>query len=297
MRNDALSLSQVLKVLEPERTEAGQFRGRCLDLGWGYAFGGQFMAQALAAAEQTVEEDRAAHSLHGYFLRAGDVRKPVIYQVNRLRDGKSFATRRVDAIQDGCAVFTMTASFQCEEVAFEHQDLKPHTPGPEGLLSQAEIVRNYIDRIRDAAGGNLWFERAIDIRPVDPVDILNPEEKPPRRRVWYRALDTLPCRPALHRYLLAFLSDLHLLSVAMQPHALIWNTPGLQTASLDHAIWFHRPFRMDEWLLYVMDSPSASGARGLARGHFFTEDGRLVASTAQEGLIRMRTRVCEGPAS
>ncbi|MGY8638503.1 acyl-CoA thioesterase II [Bradyrhizobium sp. 14AA] len=287
VQSKAVPLSQMLDVLVPEQTEADQFRGHSLDWGMPYVFGGQFVAQALAAAELTVRKDQSAHSMHGYFLRAGDASKPVIYQVDRLRDGKSFATRRVDAMQDGRAIFTLTASFQCEEAAFEHQDLKPKVPGPENLLSHREVVRKYVDRTPGAIGRDLWIESAIEVRPVGLDDILTREAKPPLHRVWCRAVDKLPCSPALHRYLLALLSDVQLMSVAMQPHALTWDTPGLQATSLDHAIWFHRPFRMDEWLLHVMESPSASGARGFARGQFFTKDGRLVASTSQESLMRL----------
>ncbi|MGY4362904.1 acyl-CoA thioesterase-2 [Bradyrhizobium sp. i1.3.1] len=285
----AASLKDVLNDLEPERIATDRFSGRSLNLKWGYVFGGQFVAQALSAAQQTVREDQAAHSVHGYFLQAGDERKPVTYKVERIRDGKSFATRRVDAIQDDRTVFTLTASFQREEAGLEHQDLMPPTSGPEGLLSQAQIARKYLDSQPGAAGEQLSFERAIEIRPVDPIDILNPKEKPPLCSVWYRALGTLPDRPAVHRALLAYVSDMNLFSTAMRPHALTWASPGVQSTSLDHSIWFHRPFRMDEWLLFVMDSPSTSGARGLARGRFFTQDGRLVASAVQEGLIRKRT--------
>ncbi|WOH80443.1 acyl-CoA thioesterase II [Bradyrhizobium sp. BEA-2-5] len=284
------SLKHVLDVLEPERVETDRFRGRSVDLKWGYVFGGQFVAQALAAAEQTVREDQAAHSVHGYFVRSGDEHQPIIYEVERIRDGMSFSTRRVDAVQDGRTVFTMTASFQHKEVGFEHQDLMPQTPGPEGLLSQAQIARKYMDKMPDAAREQLLLEGAIEIRPVDPIDILNPQAKPPQRSVWYRAVGALPDRPALHRALLAYVSDLNLLSTAMRPHATTWVTPGIQSTSLDHAIWFHRPFRMDDWLLFVMDSPSANGARGFASGRFYTREGRLVASAAQEGLIRVRPK-------
>lgn len=183
----------------------------------------------------------------------------------------------------------MTASFQREETGLEHQYLMPETTGPEGLLSQAQVARTYLDSKPDAARAQLSFERAIEIRPVDPIDILKPKTRPSLHSVWYRALDTLPDRPAVHRALLAYVSDLNLLSAAMRTHGLTWLTPGLQSTSLDHAIWFHRPFRMDEWLLFVIDSPSVSGARGLAHGRFFTQDGRLVASAVQEGLIRVRT--------
>lgn len=284
--DSAVSLGTVLDLLEPRRIDTDKFHSRSLNLNWGYVFGGQFVAQALASAEQTVREDQAAHSMHGYFLRSGDERKPVTYQVERIRDGKSFATRRVDAIQDGRAVFTLTVSFHRPELGLEHQDPMPQMPGPNGLPSQAQIARKFIDRMPpEAAREQLSFERAIEIRPLDPVDILEPKSKPPLLGVWYRALGTLPDRPALHRALLAYVSDLNLLSTSLRPHAV---TSGMQSTSLDHAVWFHRPFRMDEWLLFVMESPSASGARGFTRGQFFAQDGSLVASVAQEGLIRAR---------
>jgi len=287
--DDSISLKEVLDIIVPERIQIDRFCGRSLDLKWGYVFGGQFVAQSLAAAQQTVREDQAAHSVHGYFLQSGDERKPVAYHVERMRDGKSFATRRVDAIQDGRTIFTLTASFQRQEAGLEHQDLMPKTAGPDGLLSQAQIARKYMDRMRNAAREQLSLERVIEIRPVDHIDLLNPEAKPPLRCVWYRVLGKLPDRPALHRAMLAYVSDLNLLSTAMRPHALTWVTPGIQSTSLDHAVWFHRAFRIDEWVLFVMDSPSASGARGYTRGRFFTKDGSLVASVAQEGLIRERT--------
>lgn len=284
--DSAVSLQKVLELLEPGRIDTDKFHSRSLDLKWGYVFGGQFVAQALASAEQTVREDQAAHSLHGYFLRAGDERKPVTYQVERIRDGKSFAIRRVDGIQDGRAVFTVTVSFHRPEVGLEHQVAMPQMAGPKGLPSHAQIARKFIAKMPpQAAREQLSFERAIEIRPVDPVDIVQPKSKPALLGVWYRALGMLPNRPALHRALLAYVSDLNLLSTALRPHAV---APGMQSTSLDHAVWFHRPFRMDEWLLFVMDSPSASGARGFTRGQFFTEDGSLVASVAQEGLVRVR---------
>lgn len=289
MRTDTASLRNLLDALEPKRIDTNRFRAQSLDLGWGHVFGGQIIAQALAVAEATVQEDRTVHSLHGYFLRPGNDRKPVIFQTLRVRDGKSFATRHVDALQDGRAIFTMTASFQCEEDAFEHQNFMPETPGPEELPSQAEIARKYIDRFPDAAREQLSLEHVVDVRPIDPVDIVKPEVKPPIRRVWYRVQGKLPDRPALHRHLLSFISDLHLSSAALQPHAMIWSSSSLQAASLDHSIWFHRPFRLDEWLLYTFESPSASGARGFTRGHFYTRDGRLVASTTQEFLMRLRS--------
>ncbi|UPJ59900.1 acyl-CoA thioesterase II [Bradyrhizobium sp. 192] len=288
-RDASVSLKDVLDIVEPQRIESDRFSGRGLDLNWGYVFGGHFVAQALAAAQQTVPEELGAHSLHGYFLKSGDERTPVTYEVERIRDGKSFATRRVDAIQDGGTVFTLTASFQREEAGPEHQDLMPKTAGPDGLLSQAQIARKYMDRIPDAAQEEMSLERVIDIRPLDHVDMLEPDARAPLRCVWYRTLGRMPDRSALHRAMLAYVSDLNLLSTVLRPHALTWVTPGIQSTSLDHAIWFHRPFRIDEWVLFVMDSPSASGARGFTRGRFFTRDGSLVASVAQEGLVRVRT--------
>jgi acyl-CoA thioesterase II len=283
-------LTELLELLELERIEVNLFRGKSQDLGWGSVFGGQVVGQALSAAAQTVSEERPVHSVHGYFLRTGDAKKPIVYDVDRIRDGKTFATRRVVAIQEGAAIFTMAASFQREEPGFDHQAECPDTPGPDGLLSEAGIARKYLDRIPEALRERATCERPIEVRPVDPVNVLAPKVTPPKSAFWYRAIDRLPDKPSVHRYLLAYASDFNLLGAAMRPHAVSWLTPGMQVASLDHAIWFHRPFRMDEWLLYSMDSPSSSGARGLARGQFFTQDGRLVASTVQEGLIRRRTR-------
>jgi acyl-CoA thioesterase II len=281
-------LTELLELLELERIEVNLFRGRSQDLGWGNVFGGQVVGQALSAAAQTVAEDRPVHSVHGYFLRTGNAKKSIVYDVDRIRDGKSFTTRRVVAIQDGAAIFTMAASFQREEPGFEHQVERPEAPGPDGLLSEVGMARKYIDRIPEAFREQATCERPIEVRPVHPVNPLAPKATPPRSAVWYRAIDRLPDKPSLHRYLLAYASDFNLLGATMRPHAVSWLMPEMQVASLDHAIWFHRPFRMDEWLLYAIDSPSASGARGLSRGQFFTQDGRLVASTVQEGLIRRR---------
>jgi acyl-CoA thioesterase-2 len=247
------------------------------------------LGQALSAAEQTVPEDRSAHSMHGYFLRTGNARKPIVYEVDRIRDGKSFTTRRVVAIQDGEAIFSMSASFQLHEPGLEHRADAPLASGPDGLLSEVELARRFADRIPAAFREQATCERPIEIRAVTPYDPLHPTVEPPERKVWYRTIDRLPDRPSVHQYLLAYASDFNLLGVTMQPHGVSWMVPGMQVASLDHAIWFHRPFRLDDWLLYAIDSPSASGARGLARGQFFTQDGVLVASTAQEGLIRRRT--------
>ena len=281
-------LAELIDLLRLERIEANLFRGASQDLGWGAVFGGQVLGQALSAAAQTVPADRAVHSLHGYFLRQGDAKRPIVYDVDRIRDGQSFTTRRVVAIQDGHAIFTLATSFQIDEPGFEHQSKMPEVPAPEGLDSEFVRACRVADRIPEPLRSIATAERPIEVRVVDPTNPLRAEVGPPERKVWYRAIDTLPDDPALHRYLLAYASDFNFLVTALQPHAVSWITPGMQVASLDHAIWFHRPFRMDDWLLHVIESPSASGARGLVRGQFFDRAGNLVASCAQEGLIRKR---------
>ena len=280
------TLQELVELLSLESLEENLFRGQSQDLGWGTVFGGQVLGQALSAASQTVPSERVVHSLHGYFLRPGDVKRPIIYDVDRIRDGRSFTTRRVVAIQKGRAIFNLAASFQVVEPGVEHQDQMPEAPEPDSLMSERELAIKYSSRIPEMFQQRALSERPIELRPVDPLDPVNPEVRPPRRMVWYRAVAPLPDDPSLHRYLLAYASDFRFLGTAMKPHALSWLQPGVQIASLDHAMWFHRPFRMDEWMLHVMESPSAGGARGLARGRFFSRDGTLVATTSQEGLIR-----------
>lgn len=282
-------LHELVELLRLERLEQNLFRGQSQDLGWGNVFGGQVLGQALSAAEQTVPEGRFIHSLHGYFLRVGDARKPIIYDVDPIRDGKSFTTRRVVAIQNGHAIFSLAASFQIHEEGFDHHAEMPTVPGPEALKSEVELARKFQDRIPVPMRERALSDKPIEIRHVDPVNPLKPDVREPQRYAWYRAIDTLPDAPSLHQYLLAYASDFNLLGSAMFPHGVSWLTPGMQVASLDHTMYFHRPFRMDDWLLYAMDSPSASGARGLARGQFFTQSGVLVASTVQEGLMRQRS--------
>jgi acyl-CoA thioesterase-2 len=281
-------LASLVDLLALERLDRDLFRGRSQDLGWGAIFGGQVLGQALSAAAQTVTADRAVHSVHGYFMRAGDVRQPILYQVDRLRDGASFTTRRVAAIQEGEAIFSLEASFQGVEDGFDHQDAMPDVPPPEALRSEYEMALEIADQMPPALRAMALAERPIEIRPVEVRDPLRPHPTPPLRRMWYRAVDALPDDPALHRYLLAYASDFSFLGTAMDPHGTSWLQPGMQVASLDHVMWFHRPFRFDDWLLYVVDSPSASGGRGLVRGQFFDRAGRLIASAAQEGLIRRR---------
>ncbi|MDF1566138.1 MAG: acyl-CoA thioesterase II [Deltaproteobacteria bacterium] len=282
------TLGALLRLLELETLEADLFRGQSQDLGFGALFGGQVLGQALSAATRTVASDRCAHSLHGYFLRAGDASHPIVYQVERIRDGKSFATRRVVAVQHGRPIFNLSASFQVHEPGFDHQDEAPEgIAGPEGLLSDHERLLKHAEHIPEPLREKLLVDRPVEVREVDPVDPFAPRKRPPFKAMWMRAGGELPDDPAVHRYLLAYASDFGLVGAALYPHAHTWWEREMQVASIDHAMWFHRPVRMDGWLLYVMDSPSAAGGRGLARGRIF-QDGVLVASTAQEGLIRWR---------
>ncbi len=282
-------LDELVTLLRLERIEENLFRGQSQDLGWGTVFGGQVLGQALSAAVQTLGNDRHVHSMHAYFLRPGDASKPIVYEVDRIRDGSSFTTRRVVAVQGGHAIFNMAASFQVQEPGFEHQDAMPAAPAPETLPTEQDLLRPHVARLPEFARERAVAERPFEMRPVDgDPNPLAPPPRPPRRQVWLRAIGRLPDDPALHAYLLAYASDFAFMTTSLFPHAVSWLTPGMQVASLDHVMWFHRTFRVDDWLLYDVDSPVAHGARGLARGRIFTRDGRLVASTAQEGLIRKR---------
>lgn len=283
-------LDELVKLLALERIEENHFRGQSQDLGWGTVYGGQVLGQALSAAVQTVPPERHVHSLHAYFLRPGDVSKPILYEVDRIRDGGSFTTRRVVAVQSGRPIFNLSTSFQIPEPGFEHQDPMPETPAPETLPTDQEHVAAYSGRLPRIFRERATAERPFEMRPVSgPMDDpFSPPARAPERRLWIRTIARLPDSPALHRYLLAYASDHSLITTALLPHGVTWLTPGMQVASLDHVMWFHQPFRVDDWLLYVIDSQAAHGARGLVRGRVFTRDGRLVASTAQEGLIRQR---------
>ena len=282
-------LTALLDLLALEKIEENLFRGQSQDLGWGTVFGGQVLGQALSAAVQTVPADRHVHSLHAYFLRPGDVRHPIVYDVDRIRDGRSFTTRRVVAIQGGRPILNMSASFQIDEPGLEHQDDMPDVPPPESLRSDRDRALALADRLPPVIRERMLAERPFDYRTTDPDDDpFRPTPRPPRRMAWMRAASPLPDAPSLHRYLLAYVSDFGFVGSALLPHAVSWMTPGLQIASIDHVIWFHQPFRCDEWLLHAMESPAAHGSRGFVRGQVFTRDGRLVASTAQEGLIRQR---------
>ncbi len=282
------TLEELLALVDLEPLEHNIYRARNRDIGTGRVFGGQVLAQALVAARRTVEEPREAHSLHGYFILPGDLEAPIVYFVDRLRDGGSFTTRRVTAIQHGRAIFNLSASFQVEEEGLSHQAECPQVPDPEAIIPELERIRAAADRIPPEVRGVLTQDRPIDFRPVDPPDLFHPEPSPPVRRTWFRVQGRMPDAPHLHQAILAYASDYGLLAAALQPHGRTVRDPDLQVASLDHALWFHRPFRADEWLLYAVDSPAADRGRGFARGSFFTRDGTLVASSAQEGLMRVR---------
>ena len=281
-------LKELVDLLTLEQIDTDRFEGASQNLGWGQIFGGQVTGQALSAASRTVSPERLPHSLHGYFLRLGDVRRPVEYRVERLRTGRRFATRRVTASQRDRDLFVMTASFHEAEVGFDHQVDHPGSTSPEGLLSRRELALAMPERLPAAVRAMAGAELAVEIRPVDPLDPVKPELREPRREVWLRAVDPLPDDPHLHHALLAYVSDFHFLTAALQPHGVNWITPGVRMASLDHSTWFHRPVRVDGWLRHVIEAPSASGGRALATGRLYTQGGVLVASTAQEGMIRDR---------
>jgi acyl-CoA thioesterase-2 len=280
-------LADLLQLLELEQLEVNLFRGASRDIGSPQVFGGQVLGQALSAAAATVD-GRVVHSLHAYFLRRGDCNAPIVYEVDRSLDGHSFSNRRIVAIQHGQQIFNMTASFQAEESGFEHQVAMPQVPPPESLPDSsappAQLLAQLPERVRR------FFEqpRPFEFRTVQPIDYLQPRRAAPAREIWFRAVAPLGGDEMLHRRLLAYVSDFFLLDTATLPHGTSLLTPKVVMASIDHAMWFHRTLRVDDWLLYAIDSPSASGARGFARASVFARDGRLVASAAQEGLVRMR---------
>ena len=292
------SLDNLIALLDLEELEVNIFRGRCTE-GWQRVFGGQVLSQALVAAGRTVDEG-AAHSLHAYFLRPGDSTIPILYNVDRTRDGRTFTTRRVTAIQHGQAIFHLEASFQRAESGPEHQDEMPDVPDPESLPSwqermaplaaQPELVEKLAARAPDRIKHWLAEDRPIDIRHITKFDPIAPEKLPARLQVWVRANGQLPDSTLLHQCIAAFASDMTLLTAAALPHGIAWSAGSHMVASLDHAMWFHRAFRADEWLLYDQQSPTAGGARGFSTGRMFSRDGRLVVSVVQEGLIRPITR-------
>lgn len=283
----ASAVKTLLEILDLERLEVNLYRGRSPQVGWQRVFGGQVIGQALVAATRTVES-RAVHSLHAYFILPGDPKVPIIYEVDRIRDGGSFTTRGIKAIQHGKAIFSMIASFHREESGFSHQAEMPDVPPPEKLPSEEEMKNRVLPMMPDPVRRYYERERPIEMRPVQFSRYLSREHREPHFHVWMRATEALPDDPAIQQCVLAYASDMMLLDSALIPHGRTVFERSIQGASLDHALWFHRPFRADEWLLYAQDTPNAEAARGFARGLIFARDGRLVASVAQEGLLRER---------
>ncbi len=281
------AVADLLAILDLEPLEVNLFRGRSPQAEWQRVFGGQVVGQALVAATRTVD-GRRPHSLHGYFMRPGDPNVPIIYEVDRIRDGRSFITRRVVAIQHGAAIFSMSASYHLDEPGFEHQMDMPDVPRPHELPSEKVLKEQLMPTMPQAIRAYFERERPVELRHCDPLRYVDGKPRPPMQSVWIRTTAPLPDDPAIHQCVLAYASDMTLLDAAMVAHGASVFSVEIQAASLDHAMWFHRPFRADEWLLYTQDSPFAGGARGFARGRIYTESGLLVASVAQEGLIRRR---------
>lgn len=281
------TIEELLHLMELEPLEVNLFRGESRDIGTPRVFGGQVLAQSVIAASRTVDEG-SIHSLHSYFLRSGDAKAPIVYNVDRSRDGRSFKARRVVAIQHGRPIFTLAASFQLEQEGLEHQLIMPEVPMPEDLPSESSVREGDIDQVPQLM--RRWFARTgpFDFRPVERVDLINPQPRPPYQDIWFRLNEKIDEPDLMHRALMAYASDFHLVGTATLPHGVSRIKDDLVMASLDHAMWFHRPVRVDDWLLYTCDSPSSSGGRGLARGLIYDREGHLVASTMQEGMIRVR---------
>lgn len=281
-------LQDLVDLLDLENIEVNLFRGESRDLGGKSVFGGQVLGQALVAATRTVE-DEVAHSLHAYFLRPGAMDAPIVYEVDRVRDGRSFAARRVQAIQHGRPICSVIASFQQPEEGASHQAAMPEVPPPESLTPQSELRREWMEAAGPLPERLQWAltrPLALEFRPVNPWNGLDPDAREPQQQIWFKAAGPLPAEPVLHRCMLAYASDYNLLTTALLPHRMSFLQPDMVVASIDHALWFHRTPRVDEWLLYDMDSPAARGARGLTFGRIFSREGDLVASVAQENLMR-----------
>jgi acyl-CoA thioesterase-2 len=282
-------VEQLTALLDVEEIDTDLYRGPRLPGGVGRVFGGQVIAQALQAAQRSVEPAKTAHSLHAYFMRPGDENHPIVYRVVRDFEGRSFANRRVIAMQKGQPILNMTASFQTPSEGLHHQDAMPDVPDPGSLKSERELREQIRDQVPEKFRRFFLRARPIEIRPVNPRNWFAPERIEPHQHSWFRVVAPLPDDPALHRAMLAYATDMTLLGTCLLPHGVSWMTGEVQTASLDHAIWLHEPFRFDEWLLYTTDSPWAGHSRGFNRGRIYARDGRLVASVAQEGLIRLKT--------
>lgn len=286
------ALDELLALLALEQLDDGLYRGQSADLGFGAVFGGQVMGQALSAANYTLSADRQAHSFHSYFLRPGDVNKPIIYDVENIRDGQTTSTRRVKALQHGKPIFYMTASFQAPVGGFEHQAFIPEVAGPEGLISDGERIKELAHYLPPKIREKWLSAKPIEMRQVNYVDPIAPEKTEPLRYIWLKANGELPNDPRIHQYLLAYASDFNFLPTALMPHGRSYWDRDLQVATIDHSMWFHQDFRFDDWILYVMESPRAIGGRGLVQGRCYTRDGILVASIMQEGIIRARQGQC-----
>jgi acyl-CoA thioesterase II len=286
----ASAVQELIEVLTLEPLELNLFRGHSPQTRWQRVFGGQVIGQALVAACRTVEDvtSRPPHSLHAYFLLGGDPKVPIIYEVDRIRDGKSFTTRNVKAIQHGHAIFSMSVSFHVHEEGLSHQFKMPDVPKPDALPDETELRQRIWPKMPEPVRRYYERERPIELRPVEYGRYLGETNESGCFHVWIRTTARLPDEPAIHQCALAYASDMMLLDAALIPHGLSVFSENIMAASLDHALWFHRPFRADEWLLYAQDSPNLSGSRGFSRGLIFQSDGTLIASVAQEGLLRLR---------
>ncbi|WED20878.1 acyl-CoA thioesterase II [Vibrio sp. JC009] len=280
------ALGELLELLKLEQLENTLFRGQSEHLGLPQVYGGQVLGQALSAARYTVDNQRAVHSFHSYFLHPGDPEKPIIYDVENLRDGRSLSTRRVKAIQNGRPIFYLTASYHGDTPGFEHQNAMPDIPGPENYASESELAKQISDFLPDKIKAIFCGEKPIEVRPVVVVNPLKPVKTEPKQYLWIKANGTVPDNLLIHQYLLAYASDWGFVTTALHPHKVTLMTPKFQIATIDHSMWFHRPFKMDEWLLYAIESPTASNTRGLVRGEIFDRQGNLVASAVQEGVMR-----------
>ena len=281
-------LKQLYDHLNLEQLEQDLYQTTHKNEGWRQIYGGQVLAQALLSATNTVEAPREVHSLHSYFLRPGIIDQPIQFKVDRIRDGRSFSTRRVTASQNGKAILDLAASFQIPEEGLSYQEQAPIVTPPEDCLTRFELAQKFKESVPKQSFAFASKPFAIDLRLTVPENLHAPKVAEPRRAVWIKLNDTLPDDYALHPHVLAYASDLTILETALRPHGISLFEPKLQIASIDHAMWFHRPFRIDEWLLYVQDSPASAQARGFGRGSIFTREGKLVVSVAQEGLMRMR---------
>ncbi len=284
----ASALHQLTNTLTLEPLEDNLFRGRRSSEGWQRVYGGQVLGQALAAAGMTVDASRTIHSMHGYFLLAGDPEREIIYDVERIRDGGSFTTRRVRGIQHGRAIFAMSASFHKHEDGYDHQSTMPDVPPPEALPSAKDLMSQIMAKLPENMRAYWSRQHPIDVRIVDASRYASREPRPAQQAIWLKTNGSLPDTPHLHQAVLAYASDFTLLDTALVAHGKLLFDPDIQLASLDHAMWFHRPFRADDWLLYAQDSPTAFGARGYCRGAIYNRQGQLVASAVQEGLMRKR---------